>query len=467
MLKIHLTISGVPKAMACAPSAILPKARSTSGAAQLGSIVHGFLSRVPIVGREEALFELPVEHRAACEAIDVSKLPACRPDAYSVELAVAYNVLTGEARILKDVQNRQYPPLEEGWLCGTEDVVGLTDDAVITLDYKSGWGDLTRARSHHQVRTYGLAFARALGRPRAVVGLIRGFMGGGDPWWDVAELDEMELAAQEYQLEMLWRRLVEARKQMEDGTWDGSTCIGEHCSRCDSLPFCPAYQVLARQVVLAGDGDVTPLAPGFCGKLELVGSHLNEANARQFLERIQAAQRTLDTLKDVVDTYARHTPIALDDGYVYGPRPWPTEKIDPRLAEPILREGLREKAPNGEEVVWCEGHGKDFADACMHQPPVEIRKCDLDAALKTVAKRTPGMKWSKEKDRVLEALRRSGASRLTFSYPVGEHRPKPQAAAPAAAPAPEPKAPKPTGEYLGKVNGDAASDELDAAIAND
>lgn len=422
---IHLTISGVPRAMNCEASALLPRAKRSLATARTGNIIHDFLEDSLNLGRDAALCNMPLEHRAAAEAIDISALPAGEPGSYSAEVVVAYNILTGEARILEGVKDRAYPVLEgEGWLIGTEDVVGLTDDAVITLDYKTGWGDLTRAGKHNGVRTYGLAFARAFGRSRAIVGLIRGFMDGGDPWFDVFEMDAIELDAQEYELQMLYRRLVEAKKRFDAGEWDGATATGDHCKFCDGFPYCPAQQILARMVIRAGEGDISPIAPNACGKIAEVGSHLNEVNALAFYQSIQKAKAVVLALEEILDVYARGTPIPLGDGNVYGPRPWPIEKIDPNLARDVIVHGLQEEDPGTHEtVVWCQPYGAAVYDASV-STETKLKKGDLELALKEWAKQHPGSKWSKEKEALLEALRRAGASRVTYTYPVGKFKAK-------------------------------------------
>lgn len=423
-MQIHLTMSKTGTANRCAPSTFLPRAQRNAAPAMLGRISHSFLEECLTHGREAALASTALEHRAAMEAIDIDRLPARDPRAYSPEVAIAYNMVTGEARVLPDVKDRGYPDLGPDWIYGTADVVGLTADAVIVLDYKSGWGDLTPASKHMQVRSLGLAFARAYQRPQAIVGLIRNFLEGGEPWWSLDTMDEVDLDAHAYELEALWRRLHEAAKAFARGEWDGSCEVGEHCARCDSFVFCPAQQLLARMVVRAGEGDIAPLTPGACSKLEEVGSHLNTANARYFLESVKKAKAVVEQLEELLNLFARQSPIPLDDGNVYGPRPWPTEKIDPDRARSIVVNGLQEEDPTTKEtVVWCRPYGEAVYDASVSKT-VELKKGDLDDALKSWAKRTPAAKWSVEKKALLEALRHAGASRVTYSYPVGKHRPK-------------------------------------------
>ncbi len=54
------------------------------------------------------------------------------------EVAVAVNWKTGEARILADVKNREYPALGPDWMCGTADVVGVAPGELYVGDWKTG-----------------------------------------------------------------------------------------------------------------------------------------------------------------------------------------------------------------------------------------------------------------------------------------------------------------------------------------
>src|SRR5690606_33417344 len=91
-----ITASKIERVAACPGSEALPHAESTSAAAERGSAGHAFLAAAGKLGREAALEQVPEEHRALCEAIDLDRLPVD----LLAEPAYAWDPVTGKARFL-------------------------------------------------------------------------------------------------------------------------------------------------------------------------------------------------------------------------------------------------------------------------------------------------------------------------------------------------------------------------------
>lgn len=393
---MKLSLSGTGRALACPPSTVLPHSQRMTAESTLGNVVHDYLCRVSTLGAQEALALVPEEHRGACAAVDLSQLPACEPDAYASEVAFAYDVAADTARELGRGLGRKYEGLSATEVPGTADVVGLTRDAVLVFDYKTGWQPLPPAGLNPQLRAYALAAARAYGRTRAVVAIIRVHEGGA--WWDRAELDELDLEATAAEL-----RELAARAAEEEARLAASQAVrvteGAHCRWCPAYAYCPAKARLAAALA-------TPEA------FEAALPALTLDNAPAVLERLEAAEAVLARVREAVEGFAKQQPIPLAGGEVFGPVPVPRETLDAVASAAILAEAF------DAEVAQ---------DAVRAEP--SLTKARLTDALRRYMARHPGegLRISKLEAAALERLRVAGAARVTFSHPVRRHKPKPPA----------------------------------------
>lgn len=393
-MEIKLTYSGFERAKACIPSVLLPHVGSIRADSTAGTVKHRFLERVPAVGRDAALAEVPEEFREACAVIDLSPLPASKPGQYAPEVAFAYDLATDTARELGRGIDRKYREagLRDGEIPGTLDSVGIDDDTVLVLDFKSGWGGhVQRAAENDQLRIGALAAARAYGKSRARVAIAH-IPDDGDPWLDWAELDEMDLEAVAAEVRGLVARAAEEADRMGLAETP-RTVEGEHCRWCPAFPHCPAKMTLVRQ--LATESPEPFNVP-----------ELTAETAPKMVERLLAAEEVLERVRSTLETYARQQPVRLANGKVFGPVALPRESIDPAKGS----------------VVLTERFGADVAIAAC-ETETSMTKALLKRGLRRWVDRTPGAKISHAEKAALEAMRQAGAIRVTTTSPVKVYQP--------------------------------------------
>lgn len=316
-----ITFSGLHRVKACPPSAILPHSEKANDAAtNQGVEVHRFLELLSTgISREAALELCTSEHRRFLSVIEVDKLPATAAGQYAAEVAFAYNWRNGTARELGRGTGRDYSDVGPDEIPGTADVVGLTPDAVVVLDYKAGPYANRRGAvgESMQLRGYALAAARAYGKERAIIGEIR-IGADGAPAFETAEVTAEMLATDEAAL----RSDMLAVQSLIDGRAELPTVEGPHCAYCPAFASCPAKSALAR--ALGGDG--TSLALG----------ELTPETALKARERSKAAKQVLKQVDEALDLYFRANPVTLPSGKVLGEKAERTPNM--RLALPILRD---------------------------------------------------------------------------------------------------------------------------------
>lgn len=389
---MRLTGSGLGRARKCPPSVVLPQTRTIRPDATFGDVVHAFLRDVPAMGVESAIARQPEEHRAALGIIETDGLPL-DPDAYAQEVAFAYDPTTDTARELGRGMSRDqaYARARDGEVCCTVDVVGLTPTAVIVPDYKSGWQDLGPVKENMQLRFGALCAARAYGRDAAEVSIIR-VHPGRTPWHDRASLNVLDID----ETAAIVRRIVEAVAAAERALAAGEQLvltIGPHCTYCPALSACPAQMNLVRTAV---ETAFSRRLPG-----PEILTEENFGAAWNILEVLEAAvSRYRGTLED----FTRARPVDVGGGYVIGPRPFVTDKIDPALARTVLTELFDAQA--GEEAL-----------------KMTTGKERIEDALRSAKKRHPGLVIKKAKESVLQMLRERGGIETSVSYPVSKHKP--------------------------------------------
>lgn len=380
--------SGMARADACPASTVLPRAQVRTQYSEHGHIVHQYLADVSTLGPNEALARVPDSHVRACAIIDLERIPS-DPQAYAAEVAFAYNPLADTGRELGRGVNREYAALlNPGEIPGTADVVGLTDTAVVVLDYKTGWADLGPIRDNLQLRFYALAAARAYGRDRAIIGIIR--VGeDGEPRWNRDELDVVDLDATAFAVRRIVARAEAAQTAVNEGRVP-EMAMGDHCKQCPSLSFCPAQMSLVRQFAVAP-----------ASIEELVAEATDEQLAAAY-ERIVLLEGALDRAKSAVKERARQRPIPLSGGQVLGPVP--REELLPEVALDVL---ARMYAP-------------EVADAAK-KVEVSVTKTSLEAALKRLVVGS-GLKITHVTRDTLEAIRAAGG--VHVRHEIRKHRPK-------------------------------------------
>ncbi len=391
---VRFSFTGVERASRCAPSPSLPQTMSTSPDAIRGTVLHKFLADVPALGVDAALALVPEEHRRAASIINLDVLPASKPDQFAAEVAFAYDPATGAAREIGRNIGRAYATLL-GEIPGTLDVVGVTDEEVIVLDYKSGWADLGPAKNIWQLKIGVLAAARAYGKKQGRAAIVR-LKSDGEAWFDWAAFSELDLDVFEDELRGIVFRVDDAQAAMKEGHLPPTT-EGEHCKYCPAFNSCPSKVLLA--VALGG---AVPAHPD-----PFLPVSLNEENFPEFWERLQAAKKVLERVEVVLEDFTRIRPVKLADGQVIGPKPHPRDQIDAGITEEVLTELFdAEAAAVAVEVSKSTGKGR------------------IEDALRDAKKRKPGLVIKKAKESVLAAIKERGGIVTTTSFPVSKHRPK-------------------------------------------
>ena len=168
-----LTASSISRLLNCPGSEALTKAETASQWADAGHAEHAELATRVRSGT------LP------------SNLAAIVPPGARAELALSYDVATGVGRVIGEDIGRAYGAQGAFEIFGSADVVGVAGDAVVVVDWKTGFAEVEPAATNPQLALYALAACRALGRDRAIVHVAYTKMGS----IDTAELDVLDLAA--------------------------------------------------------------------------------------------------------------------------------------------------------------------------------------------------------------------------------------------------------------------------------
>lgn len=362
---MKVTASGLERAMRCGASLHLPRAASTSPAADRGTWRHAFLARIGEVGADAALAEVPEEHRDACAALPLDELPTN----LTAELAVAYDVVSGKARILGTNLGRAYGQLGPAEIAGAADVVGLGEGQALVLDWKSA-GYRGRARESLQLRFLALAVSRVYGVERVRVEIVR-LGDGGEIWrsWHVYEGLDLDLFAAELRE---WGT-ADASHEPHEGPW---------CDRCPSFAVCPAK---ARLAVHVAEGRL------------LEGA---EANLPLSAERAGLAWSKIKLARKLLDHVERACFASLDE---HGSLPLPDGKHLVRRKQP----GSERLAGEVVYQVVAEKHGVDVAARAVEM--AATKKALKDALRPLGTKR--GMLTRLESDVLDEVRKRGGASR--------------------------------------------------------
>lgn len=303
-----LTASALHRVEACPPSHSLPWARETTPAGKRGTALHVFLVECTVFGREKALANVPPEWRADAAAIDVETVPHAS-GGYILEVGFAYERETDTARELgRGVDRTVYEGLDGSkYLAGTADLVGLTDDAVVVLDLKTGRKWLPLPSQSLQLGFLAMAASRVYRRWRAHVGWIR--LVDTAPRLVVETLDSLAL-------EEMRERVLAVYARAEKMGWVARTkgaqpdvTVGEHCRYCPALRGCWAHT-----------------------------SMLGGVPEAKTLESVESLERAAELARKQLNAHALQTPIELGDGRVYGPRLELRRSIDAGRALPLLKQ---------------------------------------------------------------------------------------------------------------------------------
>lgn len=277
-----ITISGLPRALNCDGSLVLPKAEVASEWADAGTDEHAELARKTLSRT------LPL------------RLARIVPPSPRVEVTLAINIATGEARIVGEGGGRNYTPdpLE---VFGTADVIGVDRDTVIIIDWKTGYIEVDSAENNWQLWGYALAACRALGKSKARVYIAYTNI-PGQPISE-HELDWEDLASFALRIQDLVPREARLRHEYRAGVIP-TTREGSWCRYCPSKHTCPAKQSLL--ALVANKGLPAPA--------EMSKEQAAEA-VRQVLRLDQLVKDAKARLNQYIDD---NGPVDLGGGKAYG-----------------------------------------------------------------------------------------------------------------------------------------------------
>lgn len=381
------TASALERASLCIGSAVLPRAESTSADASRGTAIHAYLEAL-LTSEEAGAAALEAmtdrQLRAVCGALVLDGLPL-DPASYVAEVAFAYDVVTGKGRELGRGLARDYSGIAETEIAGTADVVALVGrDSVLVGDYKTGFGHVTAAARNWQLRMLALAAARAYGRHRAVVEIIRP-REDRPAWRDRAELDGFDLAEIAEELRGLVDQVVRARAAYATGQ-SPTLSLGEHCRYCHSIAFCPAQTGMLLQLASAGsdmeDRFIRSLTP---------------ESAAVAHDRLTAVEKLVEKLREHLAWYAKENPFPTSDGRIYGPVLDRKESLDGAKLWHLLKERY------GEETAWSAAK-------------LSVTKTALLEVAGKIAAKTKAKKTHINRELLAELASRGGVHAKTTEY---------------------------------------------------
>lgn len=396
------TGSGVGRAIECPGSTALPRVERTSGApAERGDAAHTFIAAAKEVGREKALELVHKRWRPYCESIPLEKLNL---DSFRPEVAFAYNPITRTSRILGQNIQRRY--VEHGGDPSTEifvtpDGIGLTEDAVYVVDWKSGFAQVASPEDSWQMKTGSVAVATYFQRRIALADVTRLREGGKKPWVESYVFDGIALDDAADQMAAAMPSWQEAYEQVQRGERP-RIVAGEHCGYCQCVADCPATSGLIQRFAAIAYGNEQPPAVG--DLTPWIVSRLTPDRARQTRELLVQLKSVTAQVENALKDYSTAQPFPMGGGKVYGPRSVEKEALDPSVVWAVL------KFHGGEELAKLA-------------VSMEATKTGLKEAARELAA-TKGGRISTWEERLLQEVRDRGGSIVTPGTRFEEHTPR-------------------------------------------
>ena len=326
-----------------------------------GLAVHSFLERIPEVGREAALAEVPEEHRNICADIELAKLAAHLK--MSREISIAYNWVKDTARLLTPDDQGRVDIDRSCEIAMRLDVVGFNEAErqVFVGDYKTGNGWLPDPEKSYQLGAGAVAAARLFGARSARVEYIRIRDDGTVRKWD-ATLDLFGLDGTAEAIAKAMSGTQELRDRILGGEIP-NVVEGPWCRYCPARQHCPAKTALVRHVL----GDPQPIPYAF---------PLTPEGALRAYVMLKKAKEAINQIDSALFAYAKLTPIPLgieEDGSErwFGElRRQGSESFDGAITHQVITERFGGETAN--KVVTMETTKKAIVDAAReHLKPGE------------------------------------------------------------------------------------------------
>jgi hypothetical protein len=311
-----MTGSALPRLLNCLASAVLEKAETFSEYAELGGDEHEELAHMTLTGTHPP-------KRAAYVPLDPR-----------VEVKLAYDCATRQARFLGEAADRNYGEPGPFEIFLSADVLGLDEEGrVVVLDWKTGHADVEPAATNGQLWGLALAACRALGKSSAVVRIV--YTAQNDRL-DEYEIDALELADFAERLGRLHVGVaaLQAAKQRGEVL---PTREGAWCKYCASKHVCPSKVALIGQL----------------GGLQIIGEGVTHATAAVAYEQIVRVEQLVKDARQRLNTFVdEQGPIDLGNGRMFGRYVRSgNESLDGNVAVQAIAELIGESAREFEAIA--------------------------------------------------------------------------------------------------------------------
>lgn len=317
---MKVTGSKLPLIMACPASAALPVIDEPPGEPAIrGSVIHRFVELAANVGRDEALALAPEDMRQFLRALDLEALPIdLMPEA-----AFALDWRNRSARFLGSGIDRNYGEMGPTEIGLTTDVYGVSDDAVLVEDYKTGHTRYGNPETFGQLLAGALAACYVTGRDEARVGLLY-IDSNGDSYPVRGRVDGWTLDQFAHDLEVAMEGVGEARARLAAGVMP-DVHPGEHCDGlyCPAFRACPAQSALVRHM------------PEHLAEIQRPGYMAPERLAKTW-KQIQVIRDVIGKIETEIRALSLRDPIELGDGWWLGPKELTRETLDAATAQPVI-----------------------------------------------------------------------------------------------------------------------------------
>ena len=339
-MSIYPSASRLGIAVPCPASAALPASTTESEAASRGTAIHAFLADYAATpgdrnaAREVALARTQPEYHDACAAIDLAALPPLDPASVLPEVALAFDLESIEGRVLSVNGSRDYSKATSTEVVGTADVLAVGGDALVVLDYKTGYSSQPAACDSWQLRFLALAGCRAYGLKRAVVALVY-LRDDLPPAFDRAEFTADDLARFESKLSAAMRAVLEARWEVRAGRVP-TTHRGAWCRYCPALATCPA-QNAALMAVAQDPGSLAALEAKAAALPKAIAA-LSETDLALAWERLEVLIPALEAAKSAAKARILQGQVRRADGMVLRAMEQSRDSVVGTLAAQVLTE---------------------------------------------------------------------------------------------------------------------------------
>lgn len=286
------TASAIERVVECQASTVLPQTQSNSTYAQSGKNIHYDIEAVVLGGSHPTFntksLDLPPNARA--------------------EIAFSYDVISGEAKEIGSVGDRQYPKSPFSTMFGTVDCIGeytlipsgdvivSTPNCVDVIDWKTTYEAPQPDSWQMRILGFMAAKARGLSYARTRITHIRDGRINHSKWKLWTNVDFMEN-------EVILKRTYDSVNKLG---WKKEITLadvrhGPHCH------FCPAYlSCVYPKSLLQHNGGGDPAAL------------ISDRDATNAYSRWQALRTLTGRLEDAVKGFALQKPIDIGNGYLYG-----------------------------------------------------------------------------------------------------------------------------------------------------